>query len=693
MDIREKTLAGMIALFALVTITLLVLSLTIFPESYRAIESKDMTDDVSLLLANIHDEFVNLEASSSDWGPWDDSYAFAQGGNPTFERDNLQKNTFANLHLNFIVITNTSGGIVYGQSYNFSDGSFSPLPADLAREIEKDRTPLRPANASRASGFLVFPGFTAMAASYPILHSDLSGPPAGTLIMGRWLDDAEIRSIGLPSYPPPVFSHVTPAAPVIRETAVLIVPVSEEMIQGKTTIQDIYGNDALVLSFQKSRDFYQQGKQTIQFFLLLQLAIMLILGVFIVRRIDHSILVRLNSIIKDTRAVSDGSAIRIGKTGNDEITLLAEAMNQMIERLEQSHTDLRDNEEKFRSFVAESTDGYILLDSRGNIIEWNAANERITGISRNEALGTPAIGIQIRLLSPENKNPENIERIKQANEAALTTGDVSPYYKPLEFAIQRPDGTRRILQQVLFPIRTSMEMHFGIINRDVTESRQAEDALQQSRRKLNLLNTVTFQDIRSAVFALSGYHELAGAVITRAEGREFLEKEERLLRKIDTSLKVAKDYQDLGINPSKWQDVNQVFIFALSHLDTLTMARTVTLDGLEVFADPLLEKVFFILLENTLVHSGGATSIALTYRKTETGLVLTLEDNGRGIPAGEKEKIFERGYREGLGLFLVREILSITGMTIRETGTEGKGARFTITVPAGTYRFRGTTTN
>jgi signal transduction histidine kinase len=65
------------------------------------------------------------------------------------------------------------------------------------------------------------------------------------------------------------------------------------------------------------------------------------------------------------------------------------------------------------------------------------------------------------------------------------------------------------------------------------------------------------------------------------------------------------------------------------------------------------------------------------------------EDNGIGVADDEKDLIFERGFGKntGLGLFLSREILSLTEITIRETGTPGKGVRFEITVPKGHYRF------
>ena len=70
-------------------------------------------------------------------------------------------------------------------------------------------------------------------------------------------------------------------------------------------------------------------------------------------------------------------------------------------------------------------------------------------------------------------------------------------------------------------------------------------------------------------------------------------------------------------------------------------------------------------------------------------LIIIFEDNGTGIPDEEKELIFERGFGKntGLGLFLAREILSITGMTIRENGVYRKGARFEIQVKEGNYRF------
>ena len=131
------------------------------------------------------------------------------------------------------------------------------------------------------------------------------------------------------------------------------------------------------------------------------------------------------------------------------------------------------------------------------------------------------------------------------------------------------------------------------------------------------------------------------------------------------------------------------FILGISHLDFSSIQRTVHLDNLEIFADSLLERVFYTFADNILRHAKTATQVTIGYQPVEEGIVLFFEDNGNGIPDAIKEKIFERGFgtQKGMELFLVREILSITGITIRETGEPGKGTRFEMMVPKGAYRF------
>jgi signal transduction histidine kinase len=108
----------------------------------------------------------------------------------------------------------------------------------------------------------------------------------------------------------------------------------------------------------------------------------------------------------------------------------------------------------------------------------------------------------------------------------------------------------------------------------------------------------------------------------------------------------------------------------------------------EVIADALIDKVCYNLIDNAVRHGGKVTTIRFSVQGSGDDHRIICEDNGNGVPADEKKRIFEKesGKDTELGLFLAREILSITGITIAETGEPGKGARFEMTVPEDAYR-------
>jgi ABC-type amino acid transport substrate-binding protein len=218
---------------------------------------------------------------------------------------------------------------------------------------------------------------------------------------------------------------------------------------------------------------------------------------------------------------------------------------------------------------------------------------------------------------------------------------------------------------------------------------QNQHALTQARNKLNLLNYITFTELRNALFSLNGYLELEKEFLTLDVQKEYHRKVVSMVDAIEDTLAFAKTYQDLGMKAPCWQEVEQVFLFGISHLDFLSYTRNLSVQGLTVYADPMLEWVFFNLAQNVVMHAETATEVTLRYEEHDDGLVLFFEDNGVGVPDPLKTAIFERRYEEknGVGLFLIREILEVTGITIRETGIAGKGARFEMHVPKGGYRF------
>ncbi|MGP8045590.1 MAG: sensor histidine kinase [Methanoregula sp.] len=148
-------------------------------------------------------------------------------------------------------------------------------------------------------------------------------------------------------------------------------------------------------------------------------------------------------------------------------------------------------------------------------------------------------------------------------------------------------------------------------------------------------------------------------------------------------------YQNVGVQPPQWNNVKNSISSVFATVNAETVSIEVNTENLEIYADLLIEKVFFNLIENALRHGEHVTRIRVSYRQTEKELILVFEDDGIGIPEQDKDQIFTRGFGKntGYGLFLAREILAITGITIRETGESENGARFEMMIPEGTYRF------
>jgi signal transduction histidine kinase len=219
---------------------------------------------------------------------------------------------------------------------------------------------------------------------------------------------------------------------------------------------------------------------------------------------------------------------------------------------------------------------------------------------------------------------------------------------------------------------------------------RAEEALRQANRKLNLLSGITRHDLKNQLLTLNGFLEISKKYPgDAAKMLEFIAKERKVVKTMERQIAFTKEYEAIGVNAPVWQDCRTLIETAAKQV--LTGTITVKNDmpaGSEVFADPLIVKVCYNLMDNAVRHGGKITTLRFFGEERDGDHIIVCEDDGAGIPAEEKEQVFERGFGKntGMGLFLSAEILSITGITIRETGEPGKGARFEITVPKGVWR-------
>ncbi len=224
---------------------------------------------------------------------------------------------------------------------------------------------------------------------------------------------------------------------------------------------------------------------------------------------------------------------------------------------------------------------------------------------------------------------------------------------------------------------------------DITGQKRAEDEVQLANRKLSLMIDVTYQDIQNKVTALRGYVSISKGRTRENDLIPLFDREEAALEAIHHIIENTKEYQQMGAKKLRWNPVGEM-IRAQAALVSGKPEGIVTIDlaGLEILSDPLIERVFYTLIDNAVKHGKTITRISFSCRETPDGLVLICEDDGAGVPPEQKARIFNRVVGENkFELFFVREFLSISGMAITETGKPGAGARFEITVPLRMYRF------
>jgi PAS domain S-box-containing protein len=250
------------------------------------------------------------------------------------------------------------------------------------------------------------------------------------------------------------------------------------------------------------------------------------------------------------------------------------------------------------------------------------------------------------------------------------------------------DGTYRWIEWRSYPFEGKLVYASA---RDVTDRKLEQDALALANRKINMLSSITRHDILNQLMGLRTYLELSKTAEEPSDIREYISKEDRVAEAIVRQIEFTKYYQDIGVRAAAWFDIEKVFRSAAAGLNLEGIELGINLPPAGIYADPLIEKVFYNLMENSLRHGDHVTRISVSARESGEGLVILYEDNGAGIAAEDKHRLFQKGFGKhtGLGLFLSREILAITGIAITESGEPGRGVRFEITVPRDRYQFMG----
>ena len=283
-------------------------------------------------------------------------------------------------------------------------------------------------------------------------------------------------------------------------------------------------------------------------------------------------------------------------------------------------------------------------------------------------------------------HPEDRGILTMEDERTRNTTDPN-YVSKREYRIIRGDGDIRYIEMCVGVTKDAggrtIKTHG--VNQDITERKKAEEALRRANYQLNLLSGVTRHDVSNKITGILGYINLAEMQSDDPVIHGYLKKIESAVTDIQSQVEFNRIYNDLGTSDPQWIELDK--IIPRSHVPS-TITLITDIQSVELFADPMLGKAIFNLLDNSLRHGRHVTEIRVTSEKAGDELAVVWEDNGIGVAAEEKNRIFERGFGKntGMGMFLIREILSLTGITIKENGIPGRGARFEMIVPKRQYR-------
>jgi len=653
--------------FALMSLLLFSFEFTIM-DSFSSLEEKYTGRDLTRAYHAIEDEIRRLQQVATDWGEWDDTYNFVFTHDQEYVSSNLAPSTFEALNIAFYVVQDLSGTTIVSRGLSEQDGPLTNAPSGLVSALTwKGKPP-----GEMKSGLVEWNHSAWIFAQNPVLTSHRGGPSRGTVTVLNKLDIDKLSEIS-----DLLLQNITIRILMADERSggeylVKGAEVTGGSVLASDVLHDYKGMPFLLLQVKSDRELYERGLLTRNylFFSLLLLALCF-MGVA-VTLINLVVIAPLSELNTELLQVGQTGLLsgRIKTGRNDEIGDLGRSINQMLDQIERAVEQRHATEQRLSRLIALAEEGICLVGPDRRI--W-FANPKLASIFGRTPVELNGMFIS-ELLDGETFNADELH------------GDRSVQH---EMHARKKDGNEIYIRVVSapYPLDSSKEGHLFVIS-DITTFKDNEKELLLLNKKLSLLGSMTRHDIVNQLTTIRG---MLGLVHRKTDDEVILnliETAEEAADRVNKHIEFSKEYQKAGMQVPVWQNLQTCW--SLAYAMTRKKGLTFTYDGknYEVFADQLLQKVFYNLIDNSLKHGKSVFYIMVHTRVQDGNLVIIYEDDGEGIQDSMKERVFERGVGSGTGwgLFFVREVLGLTGITITEEGTFGIGAKFLITVPEGGYR-------
>ena len=476
-SLRTKMLlamaAGMLLLFALI----FFVARTVLLDGYAKLEKDKTNIQVNSAISLLNEQSNQLNSSVRDNAHWDDIYQYMVTRNPAFIKSSFNDNTFSNSKVNAIFIVNNEGEALYRKGLDYASGKPWHIPDMLEQAIKAGGTLINPAKSSQ-SGLFWTPEGICIVAAVDILDSNEKNPRRGTLIMVRRLDQTLLKRIqnilGTKlSIEAMRDDEIMVLSPHLIKGENVVIPMNNNQVGGFALADAIGGDSKLVLSTVGDRKIFEQGQSSLKFLYWASLLAALLLGAFswLLDKLVLSRLARLNENVKQIGESASTSGRVQGFSGNDEMSGLAQGINGMLQRLDQSQLALQFEKERAQVTLAGIADAVITSDDKGLVVYMNDAAERLTGITISNAAGQSLQSL-FHLMTED----------KTASlDSAWLTDAASAFNEVL---LARVDGQTFTISKSASPLRDANGLLFGTVTvlYDVTMLRALSQQLSYQAR-------------------------------------------------------------------------------------------------------------------------------------------------------------------------------------------------------------------
>ncbi len=700
MKIRYKILLILVLVTFILLVSLLTLSQTAMLSGVYESEKQHSTQNAERFERNFDIALSSLNSTVKDWAIWDETYNFVKDNNTAYQENNLNDPTFKNLQINMMLFFDQSGAFVYGKLYNLSSNTVIPFDNQVISRVQNYSVLF----SNDTVGLILLDNLPMLVASHSILTNEQEGPSHGTMIIGRYLDTAELSLLSSTTGLPLSYNLIDDTSMSAEYSLALenlstehntyTKPLNETHIAGYVLIGDVSGDPLIIVQAIDYRTEYVlsiSGLTYFYIFLVMVLLIVIAVIAFLLEKVVISRISDLNDTVTDVR--KRGKQKRVIVKGEDELSNLGKNINGMLDEighhtstLEQTVAertkDLVENRKRLESILQASPDAIVTIGLDGKIIELNARVCELSGFSREELIGQNSL-----LFVSENRR----EKFHQEASAILNSPG------PLRFEIYflKKDGAELPVEFSINLIRDEDDRPVGIVGiiRDLSEKKALEQRLIQSQRlaAIGELSGMIAHDIRNPLAAIRNADYYLKRKCSGRQNSEVAAMFSIIDKSIDHANSIINDLLEYSVELRLLLVQSTPKRLMAKALQVMLLPSNIQLVDLTTDVpfkvdETKVVRVFTNLIKNAIdaMPAGGTLEVKSWQ---ENGYVhISFSDTGEGIPPDTLKKLFTplfttKAQGMGFGLSISKRIVEAHGGKISVDSRQGQGTTFTVTFP------------